>query len=223
MIELQYLFDVHPDHPHVRQLCMADPLLGELVQRIGHIQVPYEPDGFTYITRTLIGQQLSIKAARTIFLRVEQVCGTITADAILAAAEDSLRSAGLSRNKLGYIRNAAEQTKLGALHFPSLADLDDDEVVRQLTLVKGIGRWTAEMFLIFHLGRQDVLSFGDHGLKRASEWLYAAEANEGRSPLHRKQAEWKPYSTIASLYLWEAINAGLVQSGPFLTQFKNTP
>lgn len=102
------------------------------------------------------------------------------------------------------------------LHYESLANMDDEEVVRRLTLVKGIGRWTAEMFLIFYLGREDVLSFGDHGLNRASEWLYGGEARDGHSPLRRKQAVWKPYSTIASLYLWEAIHAGFVQAGPFI-------
>jgi DNA-3-methyladenine glycosylase II len=216
MIKLQYLFNIHPSDSYVRELCKDDLLLDELINRIGHIHIPVQQDGFTYLARTLIGQQLSVKAARTIFLRIEDICGTITPDTILAATEESLRSAGLSKNKLSYIRNVAEQVKKGALNFQEFADMDDEEVVRLLTSVKGIGRWTAEMFLIFYLGRQDVISFGDNGLNRASEWLYATEESDGHSQLYRKHLDWKPYSTIVSLYLWQAINVGLVQAGPFI-------
>jgi DNA-3-methyladenine glycosylase II len=214
MIALEYLFNIHPNHGHVQGLCKDDPLLNELINRIGHIRVPVQPDGFTYLARTLIGQQLSVKAAGTIFQRIERLCGGITPDSFLSVAEESLRSAGLSKNKLGYIRNAAEQTKEGVLNFQAFADMEDEEVVRLLTSVKGIGRWTAEMFLIFYLGRQDVISFGDRGLNRAAEWLYATENSSGSSPLLRKHLDWKPYNTLVSLYLWEAINVGLVQAGP---------
>lgn len=214
---MPYLFDVHPNHGDVRELCKDDPLLNELVHRIGRVQIPCQPDGFTYIARTLIGQQLSVKAAGTIFLKVEQICGTITPDTIMTASVESLRSAGLSRNKTSYLLKLAEQSKQGALDFEPLANMDDDEVIRRLTLVKGIGRWTAEMFLIFYFGRKNILSFGDYGLNRASAWLYATETKDGDPLLRRKHEDWKPYSTIASLYLWEAINVGLVQSGPFIT------
>ncbi|GGH20397.1 DNA-3-methyladenine glycosylase family protein [Paenibacillus segetis] len=215
-----YLFDVHPNHRDVRELCKDDPILEELVHRIGRIQIPRQSDGFTYIVRTLVGQQLSIKAAATIYQRLEQICGTITPDTVLTASEESLRSAGLSRNKLSYLLNLAEQTKLGALNFELLANMNDEEVIRQLTLIKGVGRWTAEMFLIFYFGRANILSFGDLGLKRASEWLYAEETSDGPSVLQRKQEVWGPHSTIASLYLWEAINIGLLQSGPFRTPLR---
>jgi DNA-3-methyladenine glycosylase II len=164
--------------------------------------------------RSLIGQQLSTKAAETIFLRLEQLCGKITPDVILATAEEDLRIVGLSKNKLGYIRNVAERVKEGALDFRKFGDMDDEEIVRLLTSIKGIGRWTAEMFLIFYLGRQDVVSFGDSGLNRAAEWLYASEGSGGQPQLHRKHVHWKPYSTIASLYLWEAINRSLVHDEP---------
>lgn len=215
---MEYLFNIHPNHGDVRDLCKDDPLLNELINRIGHIRIPVQHDGFTYLARTLIGQQLSVKAAATIFQRIERLCGMITPDSFLAVSEESLRSAGLSKNKLGYIRNVAEQTKEGVLNFQAFADMEDEEVVRLLTSVKGIGRWTAEMFLIFYLGRQNVMSFGDRGLNRASEWLYATENGSGSSPLHRKHLDWKPYNSLVSLYLWEAINMGLVQAGPFITQ-----
>jgi DNA-3-methyladenine glycosylase II len=217
MIKLQYLFDIHPNHGCVRELCNNDSLLDKLINRIGYIRIPVQQDGFNYLARSLIGQQLSTKAAETIFLRVEQICGIITPDTFLAASEESLRSAGLSKNKLSYIRNVAERVKEESLDFQALGNMDDEEVVCLLTSIKGIGRWTAEMFLIFYLGRQDVLSFGDSGLNRAAKWLYATEeSGGGQSQLHRKHLEWKPYSTIVSLYLWEAINVGLVQTEPFM-------
>ncbi|WP_193556230.1 DNA-3-methyladenine glycosylase family protein [Paenibacillus ginsengarvi] len=212
MISLLHLFDIGPNDRCARELCKSDPQLDKLINRVGPIRVPGGQDGFIYLTRSLVGQQLSGKAAETIFRRVEQVCGTITPETVLAAEEEQLRAAGLSRNKLGYIRNVAERVQAGLLDFQSFGGLDDEEVVRLLTSVKGIGRWTAEMFLIFYLGREDVLSFGDRGLQRAAEWLYAAEENDGKSLLQRKHAEWKPYSTIVSLYLWEAVNTGLIQT-----------
>ncbi|TNJ63604.1 DNA-3-methyladenine glycosylase 2 family protein [Paenibacillus hemerocallicola] len=214
MFRLQYLFDIHPNHNYVRELCNNDSLLNKLINRIGYIRIPVQQDGFQYLVRSLIGQQLSTKAAETIFLRLEQLCGKITPDVILATAEEDLRIVGLSKNKLGYIRNVAERAKEGALDFRKVGDMDDEEIVRLLTSIKGIGRWTAEMFLIFYLGRQDVVSFGDSGLNRAAEWLYASEGSGGQPQLHRKHVHWKPYSTIASLYLWEAINRSLVHDEP---------
>ncbi|GGD91355.1 DNA-3-methyladenine glycosylase family protein [Paenibacillus nasutitermitis] len=117
----------------------------------------------------------------------------------------------------------AERVREGFLDFQAFGGMDDEEVVRLLTSIKGVGRWTAEMFLIFYLGRQDVLSFGDRGLNRAAEWLYASEDSGGQSQLHRKHAQWKPYSTLVSLYLWEAINMGLVQAGPLINDKSLTP
>ncbi|UUZ94840.1 DNA-3-methyladenine glycosylase [Paenibacillus sp. P25] len=211
---MQYLFDIDPNHSYVRELGNNDMLLNKLIVQIGHIRIPAQQDGFKYLVRSLIGQQLSTKAAETIFLRLVQLCGTITPDAILSTSEEDLRSVGLSKNKLSYIRNVAEHVKEGVLDFRKLGDMDDEEIIRLLTSIKGIGRWTSEMFLIFYLGRQDVLSFGDSGLKRAAEWLYASEKSSSQSQLHRKHPHWRPYSTIVSLYLWEAINRGLVQNKP---------
>ncbi|WP_169088680.1 DNA-3-methyladenine glycosylase family protein [Paenibacillus sp. PL91] len=213
---MQYLFDIHPNNRCVRELCENDPLLDRLVNRIGHIRISSQQDGFTYLTRSLVGQQLSAKAAETIFRRVELVCGTITPDTIIVTKEELLRSAGLSKNKLSYIRNVAEWAKEGMLDFQVFDELDDEEVVRLLTSIKGVGQWTAEMFLIFYLGRQDVISFGDRGLNRAADWLYATEESDGTSQLQRKHVEWKPYSSIVSLYLWEAINTGLIQTEPLI-------
>ncbi|MFC0391668.1 DNA-3-methyladenine glycosylase family protein [Paenibacillus mendelii] len=209
---MQYIFDIHPYSHGVRNLCNNDPLLDKLINRIGNIRIPVQQDGFIYLVRSLIGQQLSSKAAGTIFRRVEQLCGTITPDTLLAASEESLRSAGLSKNKLSYVRNIAEWVREGSIDFSAFRDMDDEEVIHLLVSINGIGRWTAEMFLIFYLGRQDVLSFGDRGLNRAAEWLYASEENDSKSQLQRKHVEWKPYSSIASLYLWEAVNIGLVHT-----------
>lgn len=207
---MTYVFEVDPDSRYARELRENDPLLDRLIRRIGPLRIAGERDGFIYLTRSLVGQQLSGKAAATIFRRVELVCGTIAPDTVLAADEEALRAAGLSRNKLGYIRNVAERVKAGDLDFQAFGELEDEEVVRSLTSIKGIGRWTAEMFLIFYLGRPDVLSLGDRGLQRAAEWLYAADKGDGLAHLQSRHAQWKPYSSIVSLYLWEALNSGLI-------------
>ncbi|MFX3635689.1 MAG: DNA-3-methyladenine glycosylase [Candidatus Pristimantibacillus sp.] len=207
---MDYLFELSSNEPRVRQLCLVDHQFAGLVDTIGQITVTIRGDAFHYLVKSLIGQQLSVKAADTICRRVEQSCGDFSPETMLSASEENLRSAGVSRPKINYIKNLAELVLRNELDFISIKDLDNEEVIAVLTEVKGIGRWTAEMFLIFFLGREDVLSLGDAGLRRAANWLYGAEGGLGPAYLEIQSPNWKPYRTIASLYLWEAINLGHV-------------
>ncbi|WP_028551483.1 DNA-3-methyladenine glycosylase family protein [Paenibacillus sp. UNC451MF] len=208
------LFELHADEPRLRQLCLQDTRLAELVKAVGPLTVPKRTDGFEYLSKSLISQQLSVKAAATICQRVEQQCGEITPDSMLTASEEALRAAGVSRPKIGYIKGLAQLVKQGEIDFTAWHDMSDGEAIDALTKVKGIGRWTAEMFLIFFMGRENVLSLGDVGLRRAALWLYEGERGDGPA-LEQQSLAWEPYRSIASLYLWEAINQGYVGAGEY--------
>ncbi|MEF3301970.1 DNA-3-methyladenine glycosylase family protein [Paenibacillus sp. GYB003] len=213
---MELLYELGPAEPRVRRLGEADPQLARLARLIGPLTVSKPDNAFAFLAKSLIGQQLSVKAAATICGRVGQLCGELAPEAILAVSDEALRGAGVSAPKIRYMKGLARHVLDDGLDFARLAGLDDEEVVGVLTKVTGIGRWTAEMFLIFSLGREDVLSLGDAGLRRAASWLYAEEREpQGGSPaLERRSERWRPYRTIASLYLWEAINAGHVGAGP---------
>jgi DNA-3-methyladenine glycosylase II len=160
----------------------------------------YRP--FHTLAASIIGQQLSAKAAETIERRVAEVVGTpFTPPEFLSVRTETLRAAGLSQAKGRYIRELADRLVTGRLDLDVLAEQDDDDAIARLIELPGIGRWTAEMFLIFGLKRPDVLSRGDAGLQRAARLLYGM--NGGEDVLERVSAEWAPYRSVASWYLWK--------------------
>ncbi len=165
------------------------------------------PDPFEAIARAIVGQQLSTKAAATIWGRVIDVAGgePLRPKGLLEGDPDDLRGAGLSGAKLRYLTEFAERTDSGELDLGRLGDLSDDDVVAELTEIKGVGRWTAEMFLIFHLGRPDVVSTGDLGIRRAVQLAYALDELPGPSELERIAEPWRPHRTLACLYLWRSL------------------
>lgn len=197
------------DFKGVKAIMKKDKTLGKLIKLIGDLEVPLREDYFTSLVRAIVGQQLSVKAAATINDRVYTLCGEVTPGRILELSEEELRGAGLSTSKVTYIKDLASKVIGGELQLDQMDSFTDGEIIESLTAVKGIGRWTAEMFLIFSLGRPDVFSVGDLGLKRAIKWLYQLE--EAPLPyLKECGTKWSPNGTIASLYLWEAINIGYV-------------
>lgn len=184
-----------------------------LVRRIGPLDRearrrgrPEDPYGA--LVRTIVGQQLSTKAARSIYTSLAGIFGDRppTPEELLAADEEELRSAGLSRPKIGYLRDLARHIQDRAIDLGALHHLPDEEVYASITAVKGLGRWSADMFLIFHLKRPDVLPVGDLGIRRAVERAYKlSELPE--APMLQKLAEpWRPARTLASLYLWESLD-----------------
>ena len=167
---------------------------------------PLEPYGA--LVRSIVGQQLSTKAARTIYERLTALFDgrTPTPAELLAADPEDVRAAGLSRPKVSYLRSLAEHVQSGALELDRLAELPDDEVSAQLTAVKGLGQWTADMFLIFHLGRPDVLPVGDLGVRRAVERAYGLDDLPDAAKLTEIADPWRPNRSLASLYLWRSLD-----------------
>ena len=168
------------------------------------------PDGaYGSLVRTIVGQQLSTLAARTIYERLTAIFGDRppAPEELLAADENQLRTAGLSRPKIRYLRDLAVHVISGELDLDSLHALTDEEAAKRITAVKGLGQWSADMFLMFHLGRPDVLPIGDLGIRRAVERAYKLPAMPDPDELRALAEPWGPHRTLASLYLWESLDA----------------
>jgi DNA-3-methyladenine glycosylase II len=166
------------------------------------------PDPYEALARAIVGQQLSTKAAGSIWERlIEPFGGSFPPPAELIATEpQSLREAGLSWAKVGFLRDLAERIENGELNLQRLAQLPDEDVVAELIQIKGIGAWTAEMFLIFHLARPDVVSTGDLGIRRAVQLAYGLDDLPGPGDLERIAEPWRPHRTLACLYLWRSLD-----------------
>lgn len=205
------LFSIAKDDPRVLHLQQQDPRLQRLIQLIGPLETHQRTDRFDSLVRAIIGQQLSVKAAQTIYTRLVTVCPQVGPDSIARISDDALRSIGLSAKKIQYVRDLTEKVITGELNLQAIDSLEDAEIITELCSIKGIGKWTAEMFLIFSLGKQDVLSLGDAGLKRAARWVYGGVGEEFSLSVYSEA--WAPYRSVVSLYLWEAINRGYVDEG----------
>lgn len=179
-----------------------DDVMKQLIETHGPCplaKTAYQP--FKTLAGSIIGQQLSVKAASTISGRVQKISGgPLSANRLHATSDTLLRSAGLSRAKTRYLKHLSESVVNRKLVFAKFRQLTDEEVIHHLTELPGIGRWTAEMFLIFGLKRQNILSCGDAGLRRAVNELYGKDIEDF-------EAIWKPYCSIASWYLWEHVDS----------------
>lgn len=194
----------------LQTLTDADARLGQLIRLIGDYTLELRESYFAALVRAIIGQQLSVKAAATICCRAEQLCGEFTPEAIMSVSEEQLRNVGFSKAKAAYVQHLAEKVLAKEIDLQSLQTLDDQTALTELMKLKGIGKWTAEMFLIFSLGRLNILSLGDAGLQRAVKWLYNLDKDSKEDHLEAYGGHWHPYQSVASLYLWEAINLGYV-------------
>lgn len=183
-------------------LTERDPVLGAAIARIGHIDREVIPNLFTALVNSIAGQQISGKALATVWARLCDRLGEITPETILAAGEDGLRACGMSGRKAGYMLAAAHAVQDGTINIHSLVDKSDDEIIKTLTALPGVGRWTAEMLLIFSLERPDVLAFDDFGIRKGLCRLYGLEELT-RVQFEEYRARYAPYATVAGLYLWE--------------------
>ncbi|OFW74924.1 MAG: hypothetical protein A2201_06375 [Alicyclobacillus sp. RIFOXYA1_FULL_53_8] len=203
--------DLSPEDERVLHLVNSDENFRKVIDMVGNISVSYGDDYFTNLVDSIVGQQLSAKAARTIQMRLRTLCGTVTPESMQNVELEAIRQCGISHAKANYIKALSTAVLDGELNLSQLTTMDDEDVIKSLTNIKGIGRWTAEMFLIFSLGRLNVLSFGDMGLQKAIKWIYDKDSVSNAELAQYKQ-RWHPYNTIASLYLWELIDRGLVTS-----------
>ncbi|OCT16486.1 hypothetical protein A8709_02070 [Paenibacillus pectinilyticus] len=194
-------------------LSQADPKLARLITLIGELTLTPSDRPYESLVMSIISQQLSAKAALTIKTRVKTILPAITPEHVLAMDEEAIRQCGVSYPKIRYIRDLSTKVLNGEVMLDQLHDVDSSELLNQLTSVKGIGVWTAEMFLLFALGRPDILSLGDAGLQRAARWLHALPERPDKNYLGVAAANWAPYRSFGSLYLWRAIDTGLVDSG----------
>jgi len=204
---------VPSDADAMAHLVAADPVMGALVQAHGPLDAEQRRRGrpaeaYGALLRSIVGQQLSTKAARTIYGRLAGLFGdrAPTPEELLAVDAQQLRAVGLSRAKASYLRSLAEHVVAGELELDRLTELEDEEVAAQLTAVKGLGPWTADMFLIFHLRRPDVLPVGDLGIRRGAQLAYAMEELPSAAQLRELAEPWRPYRSLACLYLWRSLD-----------------
>jgi len=197
------------------RLRAADPVMARLIDEYG------APDGvlarrgrrpgdaYGALLRSIVGQQLSSKAARTIYERLTDLFAgrAPTPRELLEVDPERLREAGLSRAKVAYLRDLAEHVEDGELDLEHLAELESDEIAERLTAIKGLGPWTVDMFLIFHLGRPDILPVGDLGIRRAVQLAYDLEELPKPAELERIAEPWRPARSLACLYLWRSLDA----------------
>lgn len=191
----------------VSHLMEADPVMANLIMKVGALEYRIQPDLWQSMVGAIVGQQLSTSAARTIRGRVEQLGGSgfPTPGEMLEMDEETLRGCGLSRAKLSYVRDLAGRFHDGQIDPERIATLGDEEVIEELTQVKGIGRWTAEMVLLFSLGRPDVLAVDDLGIRNAVQRAYGLDDRPDRRTLQIIGASWSPWRSFASLYLWRSL------------------
>ncbi len=196
-----------------RHLVQSDPTLASVVASIGPCTLWLNEDRFGSLARSIIAQQISSRAAVAIGARLQEALGGhgITAQSILSVPESTLRLAGLSGAKARALRDLAEKVSQGMVPLDELHALEDEAVIERLLPVWGIGRWTAEMFLIFSLGRQDVLPVADLGLRAAARRHYRLRKLPDRKRLTRLAEPWRPYRSIATWYLWRSLG-GVPQS-----------
>jgi DNA-3-methyladenine glycosylase II len=199
-----------------KQLAASDPTMAALIERLGKIDLATRlrrrkeerpNDAYGALLRAIVGQQLSTKAARTIYGRILELFegSTPSPEQLLEADEADLRAAGLSGRKVEYIRDLASHVIEGELELDRLDHLNDAEVIEEIVAVRGLGVWTAEMFLMFHLERPDVLSGGDLGIRKAVQIEYGLEEMPPPTKVLEIGEPWRPHRSLASLYLWESL------------------
>ena len=180
-------------------------MLDERIRQAGSERLTGKGDPFRTLVRSIVGQQISVKAADAIWRRLMVVCPDCRPAGIAAAGEASLASCGLSKRKVDYLQDLAFHFLTRKIRFDCWKDMTDEEVIADLVQVRGIGRWTAEMFLIFNLLRPNVLPLDDAGLQKAVSTLYFSGEPVSRSDIRKIAAHWEPWCTVATWYLWRSL------------------
>ena len=195
----------------ISHLNASDAIIAAIIQRAGPFAMQYRELDFSALARAIVFQQLSGKSARPIYARLEAACGgAVTPEAILKLRAPTLRKVGLSRQKSSYLRDLAHRSVTGEINFAAMHEMSDEEVVVTLTQVKGIGTWTAHMFLIFALRRPNVLPTGDYGVRAAIQRAYKKRKlpTPKQVEILARKNNWHPYCSVAAWYLWRSIDGG---------------
>ena len=186
-------------------LAERDAVLRKVIERFPGLTLAPRVDPFVALARSIVGQQISVKAAQSIWNRLAERLGTVSPEPLLRARQPALRACGLSTQKTGYLRDLARKFADGDLDAGSWHALEDEALIVELTRVKGIGRWTAEMFLMFHLTRPDVLPLADIGLQRAMRLNYNGGRPLSVARMRKLGATWSPWRSVATWYLWRSL------------------
>jgi DNA-3-methyladenine glycosylase II len=191
----------------IRHLQAADPVMGGIIGRVGGYSIQFREPGFETLVKSIVNQQLSGRVAQVIFGRLAAAVpgGALTPQGVLALRPSKMRALGLSKQKTAYIRDLARLTRDGDLDFQALPGLPDTEVIERLTQVKGVGVWTAHMFLIFGLRRTNVLPSGDLGIRMAIRKAYSLAELPKPAEIETLGERWHPYRTVAAWYLWRSL------------------
>ena len=195
----------------VKYLCEKDKRLSKVIDLVGPITYKVHSDPYAFLVHEIIEQMLSIKAGAAIYGRLQALCGgEIIPEAISSLSDEEIKSTGTSRPKVNYIRSLTDSIITGVIDFHKLPKLTDADVIKTLTSVKGIGNWSAKMYLIFVLNRPDILPFEDVAFLQSYKWLY--KTNDcAPTAVNAKCKKWKPYSSIAARYMYRALDMGLTK------------
>jgi DNA-3-methyladenine glycosylase II len=189
-----------------RELAERDAVLRGLIERFRGLALASRGDAFTTLARSIVGQQISVKAAQSVWDRLSKRLKTVTPESLARCRTPTLRACGLSGQKAAYLKDLARKFLDGTLDAGRWGALDDGALVEELTQVKGIGRWTAEMFLMFHLARPDVLPVADLGLQRAMRLHYNGGRSLSIARMKKIGATWAPWRSVATWYLWRSLD-----------------
>lgn len=191
----------------VRHLKQADPVMRSIIERVGACRMEFGEPTFPALAESIVYQQLNGTAAMSIFNRFAELAGKpLTPEGILKLSDQQLRGVGLSKQKSSYLRDLSAKTQAGLLTFEQLGALSDDDVIEHLTQVKGIGVWTAHMFLMFPLRRPDVLPTGDYGIRLAIKKHYRKRKLPDPKTMQKIAKSWAPYRSVACWYLWQSLD-----------------
>jgi len=193
-------------HDARRALAAADPVLAGIIESVREEHLRPRHDPFHTLARSIVGQQISVKAAESVWRKLQAAVGEMSPQAVAAAGEPRLLAAGLSRQKARYLTSLAGHFRDGSIEAERWPEMDDEAVIARLTQVKGIGRWTAEMFLIFHLMRPDVLPLADLGLQRAIRLHYGDRPIADLAGMTELAETWRPWRSVATWYLWRSLD-----------------
>lgn len=200
------------DMPEIQYLCKKDKRLAKLISVIGPITyTPYDKDPYSFMVHEIIEQMLSVKAGQRIYLRLKEICGGCVCPLRISnLTDDEIKSTGTSNAKVSYIRNITDYAERGLLDIERMQQLSDKDIIRELTDIRGIGTWTAKMYLMFVLNRPNILPYEDGAFLQVYRWLYKTDICDRDSVIHRCK-KWRPYASIASRFFYRALDCGLTK------------